>query len=119
MFAGGTVFNGKGTATLESYHPEHLEYKVNSPENTFMVFSEIYYPVGWTAYVDGEEAEILRANYVLRALELPAGNHELIFEFDPASYKVGSIVMIVSSLLIVLIFLSITFIQLYRLYRVS
>lgn len=109
----------RGSIKLESHTPNRIVYSSKNSGRGLAIFSEIYYPVGWTAYVDGEEAEILRANYVLRALELPAGNHELIFEFDPASYKVGSIVMIVSSLLIVLIFLSITFIQLYRLYRVS
>jgi len=53
--------------------------------------SEIYYP-GWQAYVDGQQARILRANYALRALELEAGSHRVELVYDPLSVKVGCVV---------------------------
>jgi uncharacterized membrane protein YfhO len=61
-----------------------MHYKVQSEAGGVVVFSEIYYP-GWTATIDGNEAELGRANYVLRALRVPAGEHEIVMEFRPAS----------------------------------
>ena len=65
-----------------------------------VVFSEIYYPAGWVATIDGKEAEILRANYAFRALEVPAGEHEIVFRFDPKSYKTGANISRVTSALL-------------------
>ncbi|MBR4297708.1 MAG: YfhO family protein [Bacteroidaceae bacterium] len=75
---------GQGTVELTHYAPNELHYKVQSEKGGIVVFSEIYYP-GWTATIDGKEAEIGRANYVLRALRVPAGQHEIRMEFRPAS----------------------------------
>ena len=75
---------GQGTVELTHYAPNELNYKVQSEKGGVVVFSEIYYP-GWTATIDGNEAEIGRANYVLRALRVPAGQHEIRMEFRPAS----------------------------------
>jgi uncharacterized membrane protein YfhO len=60
---------------------------VESEQGGVVVFSEIYYP-GWQATIDGEKVEIARANYVLRALEMPAGTHTVVMTFDPASIHV-------------------------------
>ena len=68
---------------LTSYAPDVLEYAANLSQAKTAVFSEIYYPYGWKAYIDGQPAEIFRANYVLRALNVPAGNHQIRFEFRP------------------------------------
>ena len=75
---------GQGTVELTHYAPNELHYKVQSEEGGVVVFSEIYYP-GWTATIDGTAAELGRANYILRALRVPAGEHEIIMEFRPAS----------------------------------
>ena len=75
---------GQGTVELTSYAPNEMHYKVQSEAGGVVVFSEIYYP-GWTATIDGNEAELGRANYVLRALRVPAGEHEIVMEFRPAS----------------------------------
>ena len=70
--------------TLKVYEPNHLVYNVTSKNGGIIVFSEIYYP-GWTATVDGQQAELGRANYILRALNVKPGKHEVILDFHPAS----------------------------------
>ena len=70
--------------TLKAYEPNHLVYNVTSKNGGIIVFSEIYYP-GWTATVDGQQAELGRANYILRALNVKPGKHEVILDFHPAS----------------------------------
>lgn len=91
--------------TLLDYKPNMLTYEAVTKTGGLAVFSEIYYPEGWCAYIDGKPAEIIRANYVLRALEIPAGNHKIEFVFEPASYYTGNKVMMGSSVLLILIIL--------------
>lgn len=69
---------------LTAYEPNDLKYEVNSVKGGTVVFSEIYYP-GWQAYIDGEKVEHGRANYILRAMNVPAGKHVVEFKFDPDS----------------------------------
>ena len=91
--------------TLTDYSPKKLSYIYNSQNKGLAVFSEIYYPKGWNAYIDGTLAPHFRANYVLRAMVLPAGKHQLEFRFEPAVYYAGETISMISSLvLIVLIF---------------
>ena len=66
------------------------------------VFSEVYYPDGWKAYVDGEELPHFRADYVLRAMLLPGGEHQLIFRFEPRVIETGSSIALASSVLLAL-----------------
>ena len=73
MLEGVTL--GSGEVELVKYKPNHLSYRYNSAEGGLCVFSEIFYDKGWKAYVDGWEAKYLRADYVLRAMVLPAGEH--------------------------------------------
>jgi hypothetical protein len=75
-------------------------YQSASAANGFAVFSEIYYDKGWTAYIDGKETPILRTNYVLRGLNIPAGNHEVRFEFRPRSYYTGQPIANIAGLLV-------------------
>ncbi len=65
---------------------DFVEYKSSSTVNQFAVFSEVYYSKGWKAYIDGKETPIVKTNYVLRGLSVPAGNHAITFEFKPASF---------------------------------
>lgn len=101
-------FSG-GTIELVQEKPNHLIYDVDAAGNAFAVFSEIYYPKGWTATIDGNQAEIIQANYVLRALEIPEGKHRVEFRYEPASYTVGNMVMWFSSILLIVLSLWIGF----------
>lgn len=89
---------------LVDYRPDHLVYEYSAPQSVLAVFSEIYYDKGWKAYVDGNEIPYMRANYVLRAAQLPGGNHKVEFKFEPRSYYVGENVSLVASLILVLMF---------------
>ena len=73
---------GEGEVKLTSYGAIEAKYSVNSKNGGLVVFSEVYYP-GWTATIDGKPAEIARADYVLRAMNVPAGKHEIVMTFDP------------------------------------
>ena len=80
-----------------SYHPDRLTYSTSSTTGGMVVFSEIYYPAGWRAFVDGAETPIVRADYILRAVEVPAGDHTVEFRFEPQSFAVGHAVAWASS----------------------
>jgi uncharacterized membrane protein YfhO len=90
---------------LINYKPNYLKYVSENANDGLAIFSEIYYPKGWTAKIDGKETEILNANYVLRALEIPKGEHIIEFSFEPQVVKTGSLVSLISSLLMLLIIL--------------
>ncbi len=82
------------------YKPNELTYRYRSQQGGLAVFSEIYFPWGWQATVDGEPVEIARVNYVLRAANLPAGEHEVIFRFDPESVHTTETIAYISLTLI-------------------
>ena len=71
--------------TLTSYSPNHLVYETTNENDGIAIFSEIYYPDGWQVTIDGQPATLARANYILRALHLPAGKHVVEMKFDPQS----------------------------------
>ncbi len=94
-----------GTITLTSYAPDELTYASSSTSDQLAVFSEIYYGPnkGWQAYIDGVKAPHLRADYALRAMNIPEGEHEIVFRFEPTSYRIGEIISLIFSLLIIAI----------------
>lgn len=92
---------------MESYAPNELRYKYRIHSEKAVIFSEIYYPDGWHAEVDGSPVELFRADWILRGAFLPAGEHELVMRFDPQSYVTGTRLSRASSIaLIVLLLLS-------------
>lgn len=91
-----------GTIRVVTHEPNYLKYESNAQGNGLAVFSEIYYP-GWVATIDGKESPVLRADYILRALEVPAGTHTIEFRFEPKPYTVGNKVTTASSWLVVLV----------------
>lgn len=87
---------------MENYHPDHIEYSYSAPRDAIAVFSEVYYDKGWNMYVDGEQKPYFRADYVLRAAQLPAGNHKVEFKFEPKSYYTGEKISLAGTILLVL-----------------
>lgn len=92
------------TATVElvTYEPNYLKYEIDSDKGGTLVFSEIYYP-GWQSSVDGQEVPHGRANYILRAMNVPAGKHVIEFKFDPTSLRVTENIAFISLGLLVLL----------------
>ena len=88
--------------TLDKYQPNQLTYTVQSGKGGVVVFSEIYYP-GWTATVDGEEVELGRVNYVLRALQVKPGRHEVVLSFFPKTVKTTETIAYISYGLLALV----------------
>ena len=104
------TYNANGKITMQSYKPNNLIYETDAPEKGFAVFSEIYYPKGWNAYIDGSLTSHTCVNYILRGMEIPAGKHKIEFKFEPQVYKTGnSIAMIGSILLLVVVGTSLFF----------
>ena len=103
----GTVTEYAGTDSgrveLVYYSPNRLRYDVSAPAKGLAVFSEIWYPAGWKAFVDGNEVPVLRADYALRALMIEEGDHEVEFVFDPASFTVGRNISLASSIAILVL----------------
>lgn len=95
---------------LTAYEPNGLKYEVDSKTGGTVVFSEIYYP-GWQAYIDGVEAPHGRANYILRAMNVPAGEHVVEFKFDPKSLHVTETIAFIALGILVFILLVFSFLQ--------
>jgi hypothetical protein len=93
-----------GQIVLTEYRANYLKYEATCPREELAVFSEIYYDKGWQAFVDGKPARHLRANYVLRAMRIPAGTHTIEYKFHPVSYYMSDKVSIASSGLFLLLF---------------
>lgn len=85
------------------YKPNYLKYSTQNSKPAIAVFSEIYYPKGWNAYVDGTKVEHFEANYTLRALQLPEGKHTVEFKFEPEVVKTGSLISLISNIGILLV----------------
>ena len=88
---------------LTSYRPDYLVYEYTAPNDVLAVFSEIWYNKGWNMYVDGELKPHFRADYILRAAQLPGGNHKVEFKFEPKSYYTGETISLIASILLVLV----------------
>ena len=95
--AGDTIYE-------TGYKPDELTYRYHSQQGGLAVFSEIYFPWGWQVTVDGEPVEMGRVNYVLRAVNLPAGDHEVVFRFDPESVHTTEAIAYISLILILAAF---------------
>lgn len=102
---------------LTDYSANRLTYQYSSNSDKLAVFSEIHYPVGWQATIDGKEVEHIRVNYVLRGAMLPGGNHELVFEYKPKMFRAGYAVDLTSSLLIMLLVVGWIGFNLFKMWR--
>ncbi len=102
----GNVVIGKDSAAfvkLTKYGLDELSFASNNSKDGLAVFSDIYYAKGWKAYVDGKETPIMKADYVLRAIKIPAGAHKIEFQFKPESFYKGKTIAMASSILILLL----------------
>ncbi len=95
--------DSNATIILKKYTNDEIEYEANSAGGGFAVLSEVYYPAGWNAYIDGKKTAIVKTDYFLRGLMLPSGNHTVKMIFEPETVKKGMTISYISSWLVVLI----------------
>lgn len=97
------VVDSTASITMLKYSPNAITYDYKGNSEQLAVFSEMYYQPGWNAYIDGKEAKHFRANYVLRGMRLPAGNHQIEFKFEPKAYFIGENISLASMILFFLL----------------
>ena len=102
---------------LTKYAPDYVEYDYSAKEKGTVVFSEVYYPYGWKAYIDGKPADHFRANYTLRAMNVPAGQHHIRFEFRPDTVEKWGKVSVACKYLIYLTILGVAGFGIFRMVR--
>ena len=91
-------------AVITSYETDRITVKTYSNHNAYLVLSELFYP-GWHAYVDGEEIPILRANFLLRAVPLKSGKHQVVFTFEPRYFYTGVMLTLLTVILVIVFFI--------------
>ena len=101
--------NTGASISLTEYKPNYLKYNSTTLKEGIAIFSEIYYDKGWNAYVNGELKPYFRANYVLRGMKIPAGNHVVEFKFEPAVYHVSELIALASSITLLLLLAFVSF----------
>ncbi|MDO4757903.1 MAG: YfhO family protein [Rikenellaceae bacterium] len=97
-----TADTSLNTIELTDYRPNHLTYRYSAATEGVVLFSEIFYDKGWTAYIDGVEAPYFRADYVLRAMQLPAGDHTVEWRFRAPQWGLISGITLAASLVVLL-----------------
>ena len=98
------LWDSSSSIKLTVYDNDLIEYDVNAPKQQFAVLSEIYYSRGWKAFADGKEIPIVKTDYALRGVSIPAGTKKLVLKFEPASYKAGRMTTNIASLLLLIMF---------------
>ena len=91
------------TVKLDKYGLDDISFKSNNSKDGLAVFSDIYYAAGWKAFVDGKETPIMRTDYVLRAIKVPAGAHNIEFHFRPDSFYTGQKIATATSIILTLL----------------
>lgn len=105
-------FDSLASIQLTNYKANHLTYTTNCNQEQFAVFSEIFYDKGWNAYLNGELVPHFRANYVLRAMSIPAGNNQIEFKFEPTAYNTGERISFAGSTVLLLLLLGVAYTEL-------
>ncbi|HBU78176.1 MAG TPA: hypothetical protein DEF18_08750, partial [Muricauda sp.] len=88
---------------LVDYRPDYLKYSSNNSNDGFAVFSEMHYPSGWNAFIDGKPQDHYKVDYALRGMKVPAGQHEIEFKFEPEVVETGSQITLAANILLGLI----------------
>jgi hypothetical protein len=104
--------SGKSDVKLLNYRANRLEYQIDAQSEELIVFSEVFYDKGWTAYIDGNEVKHIRVNYILRGLKVPVGDHKIEFKYDLPIFNYASIISLSSSIIVLLLFLLMLFFKL-------
>jgi len=104
-------FDSLATIKLSEYKPDYLSYDVKTNSEQLAVFSEIFYDKGWNAYIDGNKVPHFRADYVLRAMLVPAGVHKIEFKFEPRSYYLGQKIALYSSIIALLLLIGVVYLE--------
>ena len=107
-------YDASGYIELVEYAPNRLKYEYDAPAEALCVFSEIYYPDGWTAYIDGKEADYFSVDYILRGMELPAGEHIVVWEFKAPKWGMATAITGIASWLILLSLVALVAVPIYR-----
>ncbi|HET9057619.1 MAG TPA: YfhO family protein [Chitinophagaceae bacterium] len=97
------VYDSTASIKLVKYDNDDIEYSSSATTPQFAVLSEVYYPMGWNAYIDDKKTDYLRVDYFLRGIVVPAGNHKIQFKFEPSSYYTGRNLSFVVSIILVLL----------------
>jgi len=106
--------DSSATIKLTNYAPNKLTYKSETNNDQLAVFSEIYYAKGWKVYIDGKLTPHMRANYVLRALKVPAGKHKIEFKFEPEIWNWSIKISLAGSIIFILLLLLIIYFEFFR-----
>ena len=104
-------YDSTATIILDKNENDIINYSSQSASNQFAVFSEVYYASGWKAFIDNKEAPIVKVNYVLRGLSVPAGKHVIEFKFEPQGYYKGRKITTIGSILLILLLIGGIFMQ--------
>jgi uncharacterized membrane protein YfhO len=110
-------YDASGDIELVEYAPNYLKYEYTAPAEALCVFSEIYYPNGWTAYVDGKEADYFSVNYILRGMVLPEGEHIVEWRFRAPNWTMATTITGIASWLIILSLVALITLSIIRLVR--
>lgn len=103
---GQPQFDSTATIKVAEYSNDKITYNFSASTNQFAVFSEVYYPHGWNAYIDGKKSDYIKVDYVLRGMSIPAGKHSIEFRFEPQTYKTANTLMLISSLIAFLLLIA-------------
>jgi hypothetical protein len=98
------IMDTNATIAMTSYKPNELIYQSSTQKEQFVVFSEIHYDKGWNAYIDNQLVPHVRVNYLLRGLTIPAGEHTILFKFEPKSFEISSNLAILGNIGVILLF---------------
>ena len=107
-------YDASGYIELVEYAPNYLKYEYDVPAEALCVFSEIYYPEGWRAYVDGKEVDYFAVDYILRGMELPAGEHIVEWKFRAPKWGMATAITGIASWLILLSLVALVAVPIYR-----
>ena len=97
-----TAYSTEGNISLTEYAPNRLVYQYSAPEDTFAVFSEIFYDKGWSVTIDGKPAGAIRVDYILRGMALPAGEHTIVWSFRAPYWGITQTITAICSIVVVL-----------------